>query len=66
MRALVDLGAALRRENRRADAREPLERAADMASRGGPLALSERARIELAAAGARPRREALLSGPEPR
>ena len=64
MRALVDLGAALRRENRRTDAREPLERASDMASRGGPLALSERARVELAAAGARPRRDALLSGPE--
>ncbi len=63
MRALVDLGAALRRENRRADAREPLERAADMASRGGAVALSERARIELAAAGARPRRDALFSGP---
>ena len=61
MRALVDLGAALRRENRRTEAREPLERASDMASRGGLLALSERARIELAAAGARPRREALLS-----
>ncbi len=64
MRALVDLGAALRRENRRTDAREPLERASDMASRGGLLALSERARVELAAAGARPRRDALLSGPE--
>ena len=64
MRALVDLGAALRRENRRTDAREPLERASDMASRGGLLALVERARVELAAAGARPRREALLSGPE--
>jgi DNA-binding CsgD family transcriptional regulator len=63
MRALVDLGAALRRENRRSEAREPLERASDMARRGGLLALSERARIELAAAGARPRREALLSGP---
>jgi DNA-binding CsgD family transcriptional regulator len=63
IRALVDLGAALRRENRRGEAREPLERAADMAARGGALALNERARIELAAAGARPRREALLSGP---
>jgi DNA-binding CsgD family transcriptional regulator len=62
-RALVDLGAALRRDNRRSDAREPLERAADLARRGGALALSERARVELAAAGARPRREALLSGP---
>jgi DNA-binding CsgD family transcriptional regulator len=64
MRALVDLGAALRRENRRTEARQPLERASDMASRGGLLALGERSRVELAAAGARPRREALLSGPE--
>ncbi len=63
MRALVDLGAALRRENRRSEARDPLERAADMARRGGAVALSERARIELAASGARPRRDALLSGP---
>ncbi|HTP20922.1 MAG TPA: AAA family ATPase [Solirubrobacteraceae bacterium] len=63
VRALVDLGAALRRENRRSDAREQLERAADMARQGGAIALSERARIELAASGARPRREALLSGP---
>jgi DNA-binding CsgD family transcriptional regulator len=63
MRALTDLGAALRRENRRSDARGPLERAADMANRSGALALYERARIELVAAGARPRREALLSGP---
>ena len=62
-RALVDLGAALRRENRRSEAREPLERGADLAQGGGAVALSERARIELAAAGARPRREALLSGP---
>jgi DNA-binding CsgD family transcriptional regulator len=62
MRALVDLGAALRRQNRRAEARGPLEQAADMARRGGAVALAERARIELAAAGARPRREALLSG----
>jgi DNA-binding CsgD family transcriptional regulator len=63
IRALVDLGAALRRENRRADAREWLERAADMARRVGAVAVSERARVELAATGARPRREALLSGP---
>jgi DNA-binding CsgD family transcriptional regulator len=64
IRALVDLGAALRRENRRTDAREPLSRAADMAARGGAVALHERARGELAATGARPRRVALLSGPE--
>jgi DNA-binding CsgD family transcriptional regulator/tetratricopeptide (TPR) repeat protein len=63
IRALVDLGAALRRENHRAEAREWLERGADMAARGGAVALSERARVELAASGARPRRDALLSGP---
>ena len=63
IRALIDLGAALRRENRRSEARRPLEQAADLARRGGAVALSERARVELAAAGARPRREALLSGP---
>jgi DNA-binding CsgD family transcriptional regulator len=63
IRALIDLGAALRRENRRSEAREWLEHGADMAARGGAVALSERARIELAATGARPRREALLSGP---
>jgi DNA-binding CsgD family transcriptional regulator len=64
IRALVDLGAALRRENQRAEAREWLERGADLAARGGAVALSERARVELAATGARPRREVLLSGPE--
>jgi DNA-binding CsgD family transcriptional regulator len=64
IRALVELGAALRRSNRRSQAREPLQTAADLARRGGALALYERARIELAATGARPRRELLLSGPE--
>ncbi len=64
VRALVDLGAALRRANRRAEARPLLTQAADAARRGGALALRERARTELAATGARPRREALLSGPE--
>ena len=63
IRALVDLGAALRRENRRSEAREWLERGADRAANGGLAALSERARVELAATGARPRRDALLSGP---
>ncbi len=63
IRTLVDLGAALRRGNRRADAREPLQRAADLALEGGAHALHERARTELAATGARPRRERLLSGP---
>jgi DNA-binding CsgD family transcriptional regulator len=63
VRALVELGAALRRTNQRSAAREPLQLAADLALRGGALALSQRARTELAATGARPRRELLLSGP---
>ena len=58
-RALVDLGAALRRANRRADARAPLRRALDLADRGGMRRLARRARHELRAAGARPRRTAL-------
>ena len=41
----------------------PLQQAADLAHRGGALALYQRARTELAASGARPRRQALLSGP---
>jgi DNA-binding CsgD family transcriptional regulator len=63
IRALLELGAALRRANQRAVAREPLQRAADMAHSGGATALYARARTELAASGARPRRDALLSGP---
>jgi len=51
-----ELGAALRRAGRRADAREPLEAAMDLAHRCGALALEEEARTELRAAGARPRR----------
>jgi DNA-binding CsgD family transcriptional regulator len=61
-RALVDLGAALRRANRRADARGPLRRALEQADRAGMLLLARRAREELNATGARPRRSA-LSGP---
>jgi DNA-binding CsgD family transcriptional regulator len=63
IRALIDLGAALRRSNQRADAREPLQRAADLAHQGGAVALHARAREELKATGARPRRAAFLSGP---
>ena len=62
-RALVDLGAALRRANRRADARGPLRQALDLAERGGMRLLADRARDELQAAGARPRRAA-LTGPQ--
>ena len=64
LRALVDLGAARRRSNQRAAAREPLQRAADLARAGGASRLHERARTELAAAGARPRRDWLQTGPE--
>jgi len=61
--ALIDLGAALRRGNQRARAREPLRRGLELAHRGGANALAQRAQKELFAAGARPRR-AMLSGPE--
>ncbi|HEX6405295.1 MAG TPA: AAA family ATPase [Pseudonocardiaceae bacterium] len=55
-RALTDLGAALRRANRRSEAREPLRCALDLAVRCGAVPLTERAHQELVAAGARPRR----------
>jgi DNA-binding CsgD family transcriptional regulator len=54
--ALVELGAALRRANRRADAREPLSRGMELAHRCGAVPLVARARAELQATGARPRR----------
>jgi DNA-binding CsgD family transcriptional regulator len=60
-RALVDLGAALRRANRRTEARQPLGRAVDLGRRGGLRLISKRAKDELMAAGARPRRD-LLTG----
>jgi DNA-binding CsgD family transcriptional regulator len=56
-RTLTDHGAALRRAGRRREAREPLRRGLDLATRCGALAVSRRAREELVAAGARPRRE---------
>jgi DNA-binding CsgD family transcriptional regulator/tetratricopeptide (TPR) repeat protein len=55
-RASVDLGAALRRGGHRTEAREHLSLGLDVAVRCGATALAERARRELAAAGARPRR----------
>ncbi|HET6938087.1 MAG TPA: AAA family ATPase [Nocardioides sp.] len=58
-RALVDVGAALRRANQRAAAREPLRQGLDLAERGGMLRLARRARLELRACGARPRRSAV-------
>jgi DNA-binding CsgD family transcriptional regulator/tetratricopeptide (TPR) repeat protein len=61
--ALVELGAALRRANHRTEARDPLQRAADLAGQGGTKVLHDRACVELKATGARPRREMFLSGP---
>jgi DNA-binding CsgD family transcriptional regulator len=58
-RALHDLGAALRRAGHRREARDPLRHALDLADRGGLVRLARRARKELSAAGARPRRAAL-------
>jgi DNA-binding CsgD family transcriptional regulator len=55
-RALVDLGAALRRENRRTEARERLREGVDLALRCGAFGLAERANQEIAATGARPRK----------
>lgn len=53
--ALTDLGAALRRSNRRAAAREPLREGLELARACGAAALTERAHTELWATGARPR-----------
>jgi DNA-binding CsgD family transcriptional regulator len=58
-RALSDLGAMLRRRNRRTEARELLRAALDSAHRAGAKRLAEQAEIELRATGARPRRVVL-------
>jgi DNA-binding CsgD family transcriptional regulator len=55
-RALTDLGATLRRTGRRVDARPVLREGLDIAYRCGATRLVERAREELLATGARPRR----------
>jgi len=55
-RALVELGAALRRGGSRAAARPPLLEGLELAARCGASRLLDRAREELAAAGAKPRR----------
>jgi DNA-binding CsgD family transcriptional regulator len=52
-RALTDLGAALRRANRRAEARDALRSGLDLAQRCEARALAERARTELRIAGGR-------------
>jgi DNA-binding CsgD family transcriptional regulator len=53
--ACFELGAALRRSNRRRDARAPLDRALDRALACGARALADRAAEELGALGARSR-----------
>jgi DNA-binding CsgD family transcriptional regulator len=58
-RALVELGAALRRANQRTAAREPLRKGLDLAYRCGAGRLTQRATDELRATGARPRRASL-------
>jgi DNA-binding CsgD family transcriptional regulator len=58
-RTLTELGAALRRQGERVASRDPLTRGLDLAHRCGATALEERAREELVATGARPRRAAL-------
>jgi DNA-binding CsgD family transcriptional regulator len=58
-RALADLGALLRRRNRRTEAREHLREALDAAHRSGAKALADEAETELRATGARPRRVVL-------
>ena len=55
-RALVDLVSAIARSGRRVEAREPLHTGLELAHRCGATALAARARTELVAAGARPRR----------
>ena len=55
-RSLADLGAALRRSGERAAARDPLAGALELAVRCGARPLAARARDELKAVGARPRR----------
>jgi DNA-binding CsgD family transcriptional regulator len=55
-RALVDLGAALRRRGLRREAREPLRQALDVARRCEAHAVTGAALEELRASGARPRR----------
>jgi DNA-binding CsgD family transcriptional regulator len=62
-RTLADLGTALRVARRRADAREPLRRAAELADACGARALRGRALEGLAALGDRPRK-LMFSGAE--
>ncbi|MDQ3849875.1 MAG: helix-turn-helix transcriptional regulator, partial [Actinomycetota bacterium] len=58
-RALVTLGALLRRRGHRVDSRKPLREGHELARRCGAAALAETARAELRAGGIRLRRQAL-------
>ncbi len=62
-RSLAELGATLRRANRRSEAREHLREATDLAQRCGAERLEQRIQEELRIAGAKPRRRA-ISGVE--
>jgi DNA-binding CsgD family transcriptional regulator len=55
-RALVELGAALRRDGHRIEARDHLRRGLELAHRAAAAPLAARAREELLAAGGRPRK----------
>ncbi|MFJ9729383.1 AAA family ATPase [Streptomyces sp. NPDC101209] len=61
-KALIDLGAALRKTGHRNNARQPLREALDMAIRCGATPVADRASSELVTTGARLRRTA-LTGP---
>ena len=61
--ALIDLGAEVRRRNRKSGSREPLMRGMELATDCGAEPLADRAKTELRATGMRVRRTA-LSGPE--
>jgi DNA-binding CsgD family transcriptional regulator len=56
-KALLELGAALRRSGHRRDCRPPLLESYELASAGGAKAVADRAREELAASGLRLRRQ---------
>ncbi len=55
-KSLTELGAALRRSNRRAEARAPLQDGLELAERCNAAPVAQRAHSELLATGARPRR----------
>jgi DNA-binding CsgD family transcriptional regulator len=63
-RALIDLGAALRRSGRASDARAPLREGMDLAHRCGAAPLTARAQDELGASGVRRRPRMMLRGVE--